>query len=344
MTKTQRVKVGNPKSQKKRRQNTVKTSKTNSFIKKFCVFALKFSLILFLFISMITVCAVVYYLDDLPDISNLEGTTKKPNVTIYAQDNTIIGNYGDIQGEFLTYSQLPISAIYALLATEDQRFFDHNGVDILGVIRAAYHNYKAGRIVEGGSTITQQLAKILFLSPEKTFKRKIQEVLLAWKIEQQFSKEQILSIYLNKVFLGQGNFGIDAAAHYYFGKSGKDLNLYESAALIGMLKAPSKYSVTSNHIGTIQRARQVLFNMENRGFIKPKDIQFAVPPVLLKKGLTRGVLKNPYFTDYIMEEVVHMLGTIDRDLDIYTTLDLNKQTALESAIVKNMQKLNKSYI
>ena len=195
---------------------------------------------------------------------------------------------------------------------------------------------KAGRYVQGGSTITQQLAKVVYLTPKKTIKRKIQEVLISLQLEQKFTKEQILTLYLNRVYLGRGNYGIDAASKYYFGKNPEDLDLYESAIIAGMIKAPSRYSPANNQDKSFQRAQFVLSRMVAEGYITKRQMRTARPPAIHDRGVARGLLKNPYFTDYVVNEISELIDNPNQDLNIYTTLDLKAQEKLEEAVNKFM--------
>src|SRR6202163_2626098 len=163
----------------------------------------------------------------------------------------------------------------AVIATEDRRFYSHFGVDPIGLVRAAFANLSAGHVVQGGSTITQQLAKNLFLTPERRLTRKIQEALLALWLEHRFAKDQILEIYLNRVYLGAGTYGVDAAAHRYFGKSAAKLNLYESAVIAGLLKAPTRFNPIRDREKAAARAAQVLDNMVETGVITAAQAQEA---------------------------------------------------------------------
>ena len=189
---------------------------------------------------------VAWYATDLPDIDDALQATRQPTVTLLAGDGTLLATRGDLYGVPLRVGDLPNALPQAVLATEDRRFYDHFGLDIIGIFRAAFHNVRAGRIVQGGSTLTQQVAKNLFPTPERSFKRKIQEVLLSLWLEHKFSKEQIFSIYLNRVYLGAGTYGVDAAARQYFGVSAKQVIVYEAAMLAGLLKAPSRYNPRAN--------------------------------------------------------------------------------------------------
>ena len=195
----------------------------------------------------------------LPDIRNLEqASARQASVQILARDGSPIARYGNLYGKPVLLKELPPTLSQAVLATEDRRFYSHIGVDVIGVARALLRNLKAGRIRQGGSTITQQLAKNLFLTQERTLSRKIRETLLAFWLEYRFSKDQILTIYLNRVYLGAGVYGVDAAAHTYFGKSARKLTLYETAVIAGSLKAPTRYNPTVYPKRAARRANQVL--------------------------------------------------------------------------------------
>ena len=310
----------------------------NRFFKLF-IKSLAVILIIVLFISSIFIgyCAI-----DLPEIEKLSEDDSKPHIIIRSDTGEVIGNYGDIYGRPLTYSQLPKRMIQALVATEDRRFFDHSGIDLVGIIRAAYKNRVAGRVVQGGSTITQQLAKMIFLSSERTFKRKVQEAILAIQLERIFSKEQIVTMYLNRVFLGHANYGVDSAARKYFGKNTEDLNLYEIAVIIGMLKAPSKYAPPVGADLAINRGKQILINMLESGFITENQFNKVIPPQFISKN-TKGASEISFFTDYIINELPQFLGNPSQNLDIKTSLSLPTQNKIERAVhsVLNKESVSK---
>ncbi len=196
--------------------------------------------------GLLSLVGLIYFAHDLPDISGLGNPQRAPGIQVLSASGQRIATYGDIYGEFVSYEQFPPNLIHAVLATEDRRFFSHWGLDPVGITRAMMVNVSHGAWVQGGSTITQQLAKNVFLTPERTMTRKIQEMLLAFWLEARFTKEEIFSIYLNRVYLGAGNYGVDAASKYYFGKSARELSLGEAATLAGLLKAPSRYAPTSD--------------------------------------------------------------------------------------------------
>ena len=290
---------------------------------------------LFYLVVLITVIGGIFIyivMQDLPNIANILDENKTTIVTIKDVNGIVLAKYGDLHGQSLIHKQIPKHLIEAVIATEDRRFYSHIGIDVIGLLRAAYVNHRAGRIVQGGSTLTQQLAKISLLTPERTLYRKIQEALLALEIESKFSKKEIISMYLNRVYLGRGNYGVDAASRFYFGKQASDMNLSEAAILAGMLKSPNKLSPANDETASLKRAKQVLFNMEDEGYITIKDIQSLTPPNIIHRGDGRGALQNPYFADYVMEILPDLIGPIERNLTVYTTLDLAMQNKLESTL------------
>jgi penicillin-binding protein 1A len=219
----------------------------------------------------------------------------------------------------------------AFIAIEDRRFRDHFGLDPVGMGRAALDDMMAGHVVQGGSTLTQQLAKNLFLEPDRTFERKVQEVILALWLETRLSKKQILELYLNRVYLGAGAYGVDAAAHAYFGKSARSLTLAEAATLAGMLKAPSHYSPITNPQASQARAQLVLAAMHEEGYIGDRETSLAlsanVQPV---RDVAGG--SGRYVADWVMDLLPGYVGAIDQDLIVNTSIDLRLQTAADKAV------------
>ena len=210
---------------------------------------------------------VAYFALDLPDVRNLYTVPRRPSVTRLAADGSALATYGDLYGDPMPLGALPQALPQALIAAEDHRFYAHFGLDPVGLARAVVANLRAGRLVQGGSTITQQLAKNIFLTPERTFKRKVQELMLALWLEAEFSKAQILELYLNRVYFGSGAYGIGAAAQRYFDKPATELTLAESAMLVGLLKAPSRYSPLVDLGKAQERAGRILALMVERGRI-----------------------------------------------------------------------------
>lgn len=287
---------------------------------------LKWSCILLIWVSFFGVCFVLWYSYDLPDITKLQQTTRRPSITVLAKDGTKLATYGDLHGQMVNIKKLPPHVIQAFLAIEDRRFYSHFGVDIIGLFRAIWTNYRAGHVVQGGSTITQQLAKN-FLQSEKLYdvndrslRRKIQEALLAVWLEHKFTKDQILTMYINRAYLGSGTFGLAAAAQHYFGKRPQDLSLYEAAVIAGLLKAPSKYSPSHNPDLADQRASLVLMNMVKEGFIS-EDVKDAALALASSTSETFRGSAIRYFTDWIVDILPTYVDTRNKDLVITTTLD-----------------------
>jgi len=272
---------------------------------------------------------VIYYSLDLPDLSSLTATLRKPSITILAADDEQVTAYGDVYGETLTLDQMPKWLPEAVLATEDRHFYSHFGLDPIGLARAMVVNIRAHHWVQGGSTITQQLAKNLFLSPDKNLKRKIQELLLAVWLEHKFTKEQILTLYLNRIYLGNGTWGVDAAAHRYFDISATQLNLYQSALLGGLMKAPSRYNPQNDRTQSAKRTAQVLANMVAAGYISQAEADQA-------RDSGQATVKQishtgRYFADWIHDQVAPIAGA-DRDIVVHTTLDMNLQRKAEAEL------------
>ncbi|MBL4756642.1 MAG: PBP1A family penicillin-binding protein [Rhizobiales bacterium] len=274
---------------------------------------------------------IIYYAASLPKISDLQVPQRAPNVVIIAMGGEILGTRGFGHGSDIRLEQLPAYLPLAVMAIEDQRFRSHFGIDLIGMARATLRNLQAGRVVEGGSTLTQQLAKNLFLDPERTFRRKIQEMILAVWLEANYSKDEILEIYLNRVYFGAGTYGVEAASRRYFGKSARHVTLTEAAILAGLLKAPSRYAPTRNPDLAEERAFLVLNNMVEAGFITSADGQIAVdqPPTLVRR--TRASSGN-YIADWVSDLMPGFVGSTDVDIIVETTIDLDLQAAAEIAV------------
>src|SRR6202035_2943843 len=280
--------------------------------------ALRWAILLLLWAVILGGGAIAYFAVTLPDTSQLTVAQRRPTVTILAEDGSMLANLGDLFGEPLTLKEMSAFLPKAVIATEDRRFYSHFGIDPIGLMRAAFANLSAGHVVQGGSTITQQLAKNLFLTPERSLTRKIQESLLALWLEHRFTKGQILEIYLNRVYLGAGTYGVDAAAHRYFNKSAKQTNLYESAAIAGLLKAPTRLNPTRDRDKAAARTAQVLAKMVETGFVTDKEVAAAT-----KAGasLAAVAVSRPgarYFADWVAEQLGDFADTRNRDLAVVT--------------------------
>ena len=273
-----------------------------------------------------------YFAYDLPDFQELYVVERRNSVTLKAADGTVLATYGDLYGEHRNLAELPKHLPQALIGTEDRRFYDHFGLDLIGLARAMWVNLRAGRVVQGGSTLTQQLAKNVFLDSGRTLKRKAQEVLLALWLERNFSKDQILEMYLNRVYFGAGAYGVEAAAQRYFDKPATKLSLNESAMLVGLLKAPSRLAPTGNIKSAQQRAAQVLHNMADAGLIDDTALDAALkrPAQLASSRLPMPNAR--YFADWVLEEVYQLVGRQHGDLVVLTSLDARIQQAAERSV------------
>ena len=276
---------------------------------------------------------MAWYVIDLPNPNDLVDD-RRPGVSIVAEDGTVLSNYGELHGEALDYDEFPPHLIDAVIATEDRRFFDHFGLDLIGIARAAVANIRAGAIVQGGSTISQQVAKNLFLTPERSFKRKVQEAMLALWLERQFTKEQILAIYLNRVYMGGGAFGADAAAHRYFDKPARELDLAQAAMIAGLLRAPSRLAPTSDLAAAQARAAVVLRTMVDAGRLDAESAEIAIVTPAEPSALVSHGDDVRYATDWVMALAADYIGPAREDLVITTTLDPRAQRAAEAAIAE----------
>ncbi|MGD9617070.1 MAG: transglycosylase domain-containing protein [Alphaproteobacteria bacterium] len=291
---------------------------------------LRLSVLLFLWGLIIGGGVLGYFALTLPDTSQLASAERRPSVTVLAEDDSLIGSFGDLFGKPLSLREMSPYLPHAVLAAEDRRFYSHFGLDPIGILRAAVTNVRAGEVLQGGSTITQQLAKVLFLSPDRNISRKIREMLLALWLEHRFTKDQILEIYLNRVYLGAGTYGVDAAADRYFGKSAAKLTLFESAVIAGLIRAPSRLNPARDPEAAAGRALQVLDNMVEAGFITRAQADAAE-----KHGFAVVPSSRPgprYFADWITEQLRELAGAGRRDLIVRTTLDPRLQAIAENAV------------
>ena len=280
------------------------------------------------FIGLVFVGWLAY---DLPDVSRLDRIERQPSVTLIAADGSMLASFGDLYGVPVRLADLPAYLPQAMIATEDRRFYGHFGVDLLGVARAIYVNLREGRLVQGGSGITQQLAKNVFLTPERSIRRKGQEMLLALWLEHSFSKEQILSLYLNRVYFGAGTYGVDAAARKYFGKPASQVSAYEAAMLAGLLKAPSRYNPFSDPKAAAARARLVVGNMVTAGYLSEAQARGVLDGADLGRPAQAGPTGR-YFADWVLDQVSSYVGYSDHDLVVFTTLDTRLQRLAEAEV------------
>ena len=293
---------------------------------------------LVIWIGLLVAAGVIYLALDLPKID--EATlTRRPNIRLVDTTGWEIASFGDIYGDAIDLKKVPKYVPAAVVAVEDRRFYQHPGIDIRGLARAMVTNAKAGRTVQGGSTITQQVAKNLFLTSDRTLIRKVREALLALKLERAYTKDQILTLYMNRVYFGGGAYGFEAASERFFGHPAQDLTIYESAILAGLLKAPTTYNPSREPERARVRAGIVLGTMVETGAITAAQADQA------RKGATRTLKavvppssRGKYFADWVVAQVDSYVGTIDRDIIVQTTLDGRLQAAAEDALEKNLAK------
>ncbi len=274
---------------------------------------------------------VAYYGAQMPSATTWAIPDRPPNVRIVSADGQLVANRGLTGGEAVGLHEMSPYIPQAVVAIEDRRYYAHFGVDPIGLARAMAENVMQGRLTQGGSTLTQQLAKNLFLKPERTLERKVQEVLLALWLEQKYTKDQILEMYLNRVYFGSGAYGVDAAARRYFGKGARDVTLSEAATLAGLLKAPSRLSPARDPKAAEQRAQLVLAAMRDQRLIGDKELATAMSAPAARAASYWTGSEN-YVADRIMDELPGLIGDVRSDIVVDTTVDLTLQKLAEHSI------------
>jgi penicillin-binding protein 1A len=271
----------------------------------------------------------------LPPIQSLEIPKRPPSVLIVGASGTTLATRGDMGGAAVPLRELPDYVPKAFIAIEDRRFYSHHGVDPLGITRALIADVLRRGASQGGSTITQQLAKNLFLTQERTVSRKAQELVLAFWLEHKFSKAEILELYLNRVYFGSGAYGVEAAAQRYFGKSARQLTLAEAALLAGLVQAPSRLAPSHNPDGAERRARIVLTDMAEQKLISEGAARLALahPPRAVKATAAGSV---NYVADWVMDAVNDLVGSFDQDIVVETSIDPTMQSAAEHALTETL--------
>jgi penicillin-binding protein 1A len=278
---------------------------------------------------------VLTLIKDLPPIQSLEDFQPSATTRLYSAEGDILAELFVEQRDLVPLKEIPQHLKAGVLATEDRKFYQHSGIDIKGILRAVVKNLQAGEYVEGASTITQQLTKTLFLSPEKTLRRKIREAFLALQLERRYTKDEILELYLNQVYFGSGAYGAASAARIYFNKSSRDLTLAECALLAAMPRAPSRYSPLVNAPLAIKRRNVVLKQMVDTGVISHDEYNKARSTAFSPPQRTRNGKRAPYFVDFVKEVLEKQLGSrllYRGGLAITTTLSMARQAAAERAL------------
>ena len=275
----------------------------------------------------------------LPDLQTISKNSRNPSVVVNASNGERIAVYGEMYSTYIEHDEISPNLIKAVIALEDKRFYSHYGIDIRAIIRALYVNVTNLSYKQGGSTITQQLAKIIFLSSEKSILRKIKELFITIKLEILLEKEEILSLYLNRAYFGSGNYGVKSASNSYFYKDPKDLNIYESAILVSALKAPTRLNMIASPISTKKRALLVLNNMLKLGFISEFEFNREFKTLnefKIKKYLS---VESRYFSDWVLRRTSKNYNNIS-DITIKSTLDVNIQNITEKAVLKILKDRN----
>ncbi|HWG04552.1 MAG TPA: PBP1A family penicillin-binding protein [Beijerinckiaceae bacterium] len=285
---------------------------------------------------------IAYYAVQLPPIDQLAVPKRPPNIAILADDGSLLANRGDSGGPAIRLQDMPAYLPKAFIAIEDRRFYSHWGVDLTGIARAGFRNLFHRGGVEGGSTLTQQLAKNLFLTQERTLSRKIQEAILAVWLEHKYSKDQILELYLNRMYFGAGAFGVDAAARKYFGHGAQQVTLPEAAMLAGLMKAPTKLAPNRNPTAASERAAQVVTAMAQQGYVtEPMAALALAHPARAIHDPTGGSLN--YAADQVMDALDETVGDIDEDIVVTTTIDPHIQLAAEQALTDELNQHGAKY-
>jgi penicillin-binding protein 1A len=296
--------------------------------------------------SGLGLAGLYYYMgEDLPRIESL--TDYRPSIitTVYADDDSKIAEFFKERRVVTPLSEMPKQLLQAFIAAEDSRFYKHKGIDLISIARAFFKNIEAGTIVQGGSTITQQVTKSFFLTPERSYQRKIKEAILAYRIDKAFKKEEILFLYLNQIYLGHGAYGVQAAAENYFDKSPSELNLAECAILAGLPQAPSRYSPFRFPERAKERQIYVLNRMVEEQFITQAESDAAIRTLLdIKPRKNWYIEEVPFYTEHIRRYIVEKYGTdtlYREGLKIYTAVDVDMQKAAREEIRKGLMDLDK---
>ncbi len=299
------------------------------------------------FVAGAGIAGVEFLKKDLPSARDLEAYSAPVVTKFYDLNDSLLAEFFIEKRNPVPLSKVPRSLVDAVLTMEDRKFYEHWGVNLLSVFRAAVSNVLAGRIVRGGSTITQQLARALFLTQEKSYVRKMKEALLALEIERTYSKDKILEMYLNQIYLGHGAYGMESAAETYFGKNVADLSLAESAMLAGVIRSPAAYSPIANPERALRRRAVVLEAMVDEGKITRREAgQANNSPLGIKRGRPGRVRGAPYFVEEVRKFIEHRFGSgmLYRDgVSVYTTLDIRLQRKAETALENWLSTYEKDY-
>ncbi len=297
------------------------------------------SLNLGLLIAFGIIIVIIYMSDQLPSVDTLRDVQLQTPLRVYTSDGKLISQFGEKRRLPVEYKNVPPDLIKAFIATEDRRFYEHSGVDFRGLARAVHHVATEGNRGQGGSTITMQLARNMFLSPQKTYIRKVNEILLALQIENEFDKDQIMELYLNKIYLGQRAYGVAAAAQVYYGKDLDELTLAQMAIIAGLPKAPSNINPIRNPEAALERRKHVLDRMLQQDYITPEQYEEAVnAPITASYHVPEVEVRAPYVAEMVRQKLFEQLGddAYTMGIKVYTTVDSKLQTAATRALEDNL--------
>ena len=324
------------------RQSNRPNQKKKRSLALYLIYTFIFSFVLFILSG---VALFLFYSNHLPDYQPLKERTLNAYSIVYSEEDEVVGKFLIENKIPIPYERIPKLLIYAFVAAEDAEFFQHKGIDYKGIARALFKNMMAGRIVQGGSTITQQVTKTFFLTPQRSLLRKLKEVAYAFSLERTLTKEEILYLYLNNIYLGNGAYGVAAASESYFNKRIEQLNLAEIALLAGLVKAPSRYSPVNNLQRAKGRQAYVLTRMVEVGFISPEEKEKALQtPLKVQSRENAYFSKAPYFTEFIRQQIETKYGKevlYQGGIRIYTRLNLSLQRAAQQAIGTGLAELDK---
>ncbi len=312
------------------------------WLRRILIAAGLFTLLVVTMVGVAAVWAFAVLPKSLPSLTTLESFEPLQGTKIYDDNDEFITELHMERRIFVPLAQVPQILRDAVIATEDRRFYYHWGIDPIGIGRAIFQNYRRGRIVEGGSTITQQLSKVLFLTPDKSIERKIKEAVLAVELERRYSKDRILEMYLNQVYFGQGAYGVEAAARTYFGKSVSEITVKEAALLAGLPRAPSNYAPFEHAAAAKARREVVLRRMVDYGTIKEADARRIAKSDLGLIPPERRRTTGQYFLEYVQQTLEAKYGAdmvFKGGLNVYTTLSPNMQLAAEQALREGLKNL-----
>jgi penicillin-binding protein 1A len=325
-----------------RKKSAKKTRKKTSWKARLFRFCL-ISFFVFIFLVLIG-SSVIYYvlLQELPSIAALRDFRPSIATQVYSDNDELIDEFFLEDRKIINIADVPRHVVLAFVSAEDARFFHHKGLDFASIIRAFYKNMAAGKIVQGGSTITQQVAKSLYLSPEKSYARKAREAVLAYKIDLYLTKEEILNLYLNYIYMGHGTYGIEAASEGYFGKSARHLTLAEASMLAALPKSPTNYSPLLRFERSRERQNYVLSRMVEDGYITPAQKQEAWDTALQFRSVRPKEKIAPYFIEHVRRYVQSKYGSnvlYKEGLKIYTTLDISAQINANQAVERGLKEI-----